>query len=68
MKAIVYHKYGTPDVLELKETDKPVPDNNEVLIKVHSASINDWGWGLLHGDFISRILNGLRRLKRLPSR
>jgi NADPH:quinone reductase-like Zn-dependent oxidoreductase len=64
MKAIIYHKYGTPDVLELKETDKPVPDVNEVLIKVHAASINDWDWGLLHGDFINRILNGLRKPKR----
>jgi NADPH:quinone reductase-like Zn-dependent oxidoreductase len=42
MKAIVYHKYGTPDVLELKETNKPAPDENEVLIKVRAASINDW--------------------------
>jgi len=64
MKAIVYHKYGTPDVLELKETEKPVPDDNEVLIKVHAASINDWDWGLLHGDFINRILNGLLKPKR----
>jgi len=64
MKAIVYHKYGTPDVLELKETDKPVPDDNEVLIKVHAVSINDWDWGLLHGDFINRLLNGLWKPKR----
>jgi len=64
MKAIVYHKYGTPDVLELKETEKPVPDDNEVLIKVHAASINDLNWGLLHGDFINRILNGLWKPKR----
>ena len=64
MKAILYHKYGTPDVLELKETDKPIPDDNEVLIKVHAASINDWDWGLLHGDFINRLLNGLWKPKR----
>ena len=64
MKAIVYHKYGTPDVLELKEIDKPIPADNEVLIKVHAASINDWDWGLLHGDFINRLLNGLWKPKR----
>jgi NADPH:quinone reductase-like Zn-dependent oxidoreductase len=64
MKAIVYHKYGTPDVLELKERDKPFLGDNEVLIKVHAASINDWDWGLLHGDFINRILNGLWKPKR----
>ena len=35
-----------------------------MLIKVHAASINDWDWGLLHGDFINRILNGLWKPKR----
>jgi NADPH:quinone reductase-like Zn-dependent oxidoreductase len=51
-------------VLELQEITKPVPDDNEVLIKVHAASINDWDLGLLHGDFINRILNGLWKPKR----
>jgi len=64
MKAIVYHKYGTPDILELIEIDKPVPGEEEVLIKVHAASINDWDLGLLEGDFINRILNGIRKPKR----
>jgi NADPH:quinone reductase-like Zn-dependent oxidoreductase len=64
MKAIVYHKYGTPDVLELNEIDKPVPKEDEVLIKVCAVSINDWDWGLLHGDFINRLLNGLRKPKK----
>ena len=45
MKAIVYTKYGTPDVLELKEIDKPIPKDDEVLIKVHAASLNDWDSG-----------------------
>ena len=64
MRAIVYHKYGTPDVLELKEVDKPVPKDDEVLIKVHAVSINDWDLGLLEGDPINRMLNGLRKPKR----
>src|SRR5688572_27542609 len=64
MKAIVYYKYGTPDNLELKEIDKPIPKEDEVLIKVFAVSINDWDSGLLHGDFINRMLNGLRKPKR----
>jgi len=44
MKAIVYKKYGSPDVLELKEVEKPAPKDNEVLIKVYAASINSWDW------------------------
>jgi len=60
MKAIVYRKYGTPDVLELKEIKKPVPKDNEVLVKVHAVSINDWDWGLLIGDsLIIRLMSGL---------
>ena len=64
MKAIVYHQYGTPDVLELKEIDKPVPGDDEVLVKVYAVSINDWDLGLLKGDFINRMLNGVRKPKR----
>jgi len=69
MKAIVYKKYGTPDVLELKEIDKSVPGENEVLIKVYAVSINDWDMGLLQGDIINRLLNGLLkpRIKILGS-
>ena len=64
MKAIVYTKYGGPEVLQLKEVEKPFPKDDEVLIKVHAVSINDWDMGLLHGDFINRMLNGVRKPKR----
>ena len=64
MKAIVYTKYGGPGVLQIKEVEKPFPKDDEVLIKVHAVSINDWDLGLLHGDFINRILNGIRKPKR----
>jgi NADPH:quinone reductase-like Zn-dependent oxidoreductase len=63
MKAIVYEKYGTPDVLELKEVDKPIPKPDEVLVKVFAVSINDWDLGLMEGDFVNRILNGFRKPK-----
>jgi len=64
MKAIVYTKYGSPEVLQLKEVNKPTPKDDEVLIKVYAVSINDWDFGLLQGDFINRLLNGLRKPKR----
>ena len=64
MKAIVYTKYGGPEVLQIKEVEKPFPKDDEVLIKVYAVSINDWDMGLLHGDFINRMLNGLRKPKR----
>lgn len=64
MKAIVYTKYGGPEVLQIKEIEKPFPKNDEVLIKVYAASINDWDDGLLHGDFINRLINGVLKPKK----
>lgn len=49
MKAIVYTKYGSPDVLLLKDVNKPVPRDNEVLVKIHAASINSWDWDMIRG-------------------
>jgi NADPH:quinone reductase-like Zn-dependent oxidoreductase len=64
VKAIIYKKYGGPEVLELKEVAKPVPGDNEVLVKVHAVSINDWDWGLLQGDFVNRLMYGLFKPKK----
>ncbi|MEZ4772654.1 MAG: NAD(P)-dependent alcohol dehydrogenase [Bacteroidia bacterium] len=56
MKAIVYYEYGTPDRLELREVEKPVPKDDEVLIKVHASSVNSWDWDLLRGKpFLARL-------------
>ncbi len=64
MKAIVYQRYGPPDVLEFKEVAKPIPKDNEVLVKVHAASVNDWDWGLLRGTpFLNRLIFGLLKPK-----
>jgi len=65
MKAIVYERYGSPDVLALREVDKPIPKDDEVLIRVHAVSINDWDWGLLQGiPFINRLFYGLLKPKK----
>jgi NADPH:quinone reductase-like Zn-dependent oxidoreductase len=65
MKAIVWTKYGSPDVLHLGEAEKPTPKDNEVLIKVHAASINSWDWELLRGKpFANRLLFGLLKPKK----
>jgi len=59
MKAIVYHTYGSPDVLKLEEVAKPAPQDDEVLIKVHAASVNAADWHLLRGDpFLVRLVVG----------
>jgi NADPH:quinone reductase-like Zn-dependent oxidoreductase len=60
MKAVVIERYGTPDVLELKDVAKPTPKADEVLVRVHAASVNDWDWGLLRGTpFLNRLIGGL---------
>ena len=64
MKAIIYSKYGGPEVLQIKEVEKPSPKDDEVLIKVHAVSINDWDFGLLRGDFINRLNNGILKPRR----
>ena len=56
MKAIVCTKYGSPDVLQLQEVEKPAPKDDEVLIKIHAASINSRDWRMMRANpfFIRR--------------
>jgi NADPH:quinone reductase-like Zn-dependent oxidoreductase len=64
MKAIVYTTYGSPDVLQLKEVAKPTPQDNEVLVHVHAASVNAADWHLMRGaPFLARLANGLQKPK-----
>ncbi len=65
MKAIVYTHYGAPsDVLHVKEVERPTPSDNEVLIKVHAASINAAEWHLVRADpFLARFATGLLKPK-----
>jgi NADPH:quinone reductase-like Zn-dependent oxidoreductase len=59
MKAILHTKYGSPDVLQLKDVDKPTPKDDEVLVRVHAASVNAYDWHLLTADiFLLRVMGG----------
>jgi NADPH:quinone reductase-like Zn-dependent oxidoreductase len=64
MKALVYNEYGSPDVLRLEEAEKPVPKDNEVLVKIHAASVNAADWYILKGNpFLVRLSSGLFKPK-----
>jgi NADPH:quinone reductase-like Zn-dependent oxidoreductase len=49
MKAAVWTKYGPPEVLQLQDVDRPSPEDDEVLVRVHASSINSWDWELMNG-------------------
>ena len=66
MKAIVRERYGSPDVLELRDVDKPVLDDDSVLVKVRAASIHAYDWHMMRGlPFLARMSEGLRKPKSI---
>src|SRR4030042_506925 len=65
MKAAVNTKYGPPEVLQLKEVEKPAPGDNEILIRIHSATVNRTDCGFRNPEpFFVRFFSGLIRPKR----
>lgn len=65
MKAIIYTEYGPPDVLRIEEVEKPIPNENQVLIKVHAASVNAQDYRVRKGrPFLARpVIGGIRKPK-----
>jgi NADPH:quinone reductase-like Zn-dependent oxidoreductase len=66
MKAIVCEKYGPPDVLQLREIPKPVPKDNEALVRIRAASLNAADLESLRGDFVPRMVAPLKPKHRIP--
>jgi len=61
MKAIVYCEYGSPEVLKFEDVEKPIPNDDQVLIKVRAASLNFIDPGLMRGPWPLRLMSGLRK-------
>jgi NADPH:quinone reductase-like Zn-dependent oxidoreductase len=65
MKAIVYTQYGSPDVLSLQEVEKPTPNENKLLIKIHAAAANAYDWHMMRADpFLVRLSAGFFKPKK----
>jgi NADPH:quinone reductase-like Zn-dependent oxidoreductase len=63
VKALLYDKLGSVDFLEVREIEKPTPKKNEVLVKVHAVSINDWDCEFLHDVFLTHLARRLNPKK-----
>ncbi|NIM94520.1 MAG: zinc-binding dehydrogenase [Anaerolineales bacterium] len=65
MKAIVCAEYGSPDVLQLKEVDKPIPKDDQALVKIHASSLNAADFETLRGEFVVRIASPFKPMYKI---
>src|SRR5262245_62231269 len=65
MKAVVHERYGRPDVLELREVDMPVVEDDQVLVRVHATSVNPVEWYGVTAPLFARFGNGWRKPKNI---
>ena len=63
MRAVLHERYGRPDVLELRDVDKPATADDRVLVRVHASSVNPVEWYGVSGPYFARFGNGMRRPK-----
>jgi len=64
MRALILKKYGSPEVLQLREIANPTPRENEVLVKIHATAVNDYDWSLIRGKpYLYRLLFGILKPK-----
>ena len=65
MRAVVHDRYGPPEVLRLEDVERPVPEDDEVLVRIHATTVNRTDCGLRSADpFFTRFFTGLRRPRR----
>lgn len=68
MKQVRFTEYGSPDLLQIREVEKPKPKDGEVLVKIYASSINSWDWELLNAlPFVNRVMFGLFRPTKLKT-